>query len=84
LTLNAFVGVFVTCTPDPIVTVLLTVVELACAPPAERVCAFDVSALLLPPPPQAATANELNTTRRMPYVTLRYLLRDICCSFAGT
>jgi hypothetical protein len=61
-------------------TVLLTVVELAYPLPAGCVWAFEVSAFELPPPPQAATANELNATRRMPYVNLRDLIRDICCS----
>jgi hypothetical protein len=77
--LNFFVGVFVTCTPVPIPTVLLTGVELAYPLLAVCVCAFEVSALVLPPPPQAATANELNATGRIPYVTLD-LIRDICCS----
>jgi hypothetical protein len=55
-TLNAFVGVFVTRTPVPILTVVLS------------------------PLPQAAIASELTATRTMPYVTLRDLIRDICCS----
>ena len=79
-TLNAFVGVFVTCTPVPMLTVVLTAVELAYPLLAGCVCAFEVSAFVLPPPPQAATASEPNATRRMPYVTLRDLIRDICCS----
>jgi hypothetical protein len=78
--LNAFVGVFVTCTPVPMLTVLLPVVALAYPLLAGCVCVFEVSAFVLSPPPQAATANELNATRRTPYVTLRDLIRDICCS----
>jgi hypothetical protein len=61
-------------------TVLLTVGELAYPLLAGCMCAFEVSAFVLPPPPQAATANELSATRRMPYVALRDLIRDICCS----
>jgi len=61
-TLNAFVGVFVTCTPVPMLTVVLTAVELAYPLLADCVCAFEVSAFVLPPPPQAATAT--NATRR--------------------
>jgi hypothetical protein len=60
-------------------TVLLTAVELAYPLLAGCVCAFEVAFVLLPPP-QAATANELNDTRRIAYVTLRDLIRDICCS----
>jgi len=51
-------------------TVLLTAVELAYPPLAGCVCAFEVSAFVLAPPPQVATASELNATRRMPCVTL--------------
>ena len=79
-TLNAFVGVFVTCTPVPMLNVLLTAVELAYPLLADCVCAVEGLAFVLPPPPQAATASELNATRRMPYVTLRDLIRDSCCS----
>jgi hypothetical protein len=77
---NAFVGVFVTCTPVPMLTVVLPVGELAYPLLAGWGCTFDVSALL-PPPPQAATANELNATRGMAYLQLNGLIRDICCSF---
>jgi hypothetical protein len=59
-------------------TVVLSVAELP--DPLLADCAFGVCALGLPPPPQAATANELNATRRMPYVNLRDLIRNICCS----
>jgi H+/gluconate symporter-like permease len=68
-TRNFFVGVFVTCTPVPMVTVPLAVVG-----------AFEVSVFVLPPPPQAANANELNATRTMPYVNFGNLIRAICCS----
>jgi len=61
-------------------TVVLAVVELAYPLLAGFVCAFEVSALVLPPPPQAATANELNATRRIPVVTLKDVILDICCS----
>jgi hypothetical protein len=103
LTLKAFVGVFVTCTLVPTLTVLLTGVELpypllaacevelpypllaACEVElpypllAACVCAFEASGLVLPPPPQAATANELSATRMTQYATLDLIL-DICCS----
>ena len=39
-------------------------------------CTFDVSALV-PPPPQAATANEPNATRGMAYINLNGLIRDL-------
>jgi hypothetical protein len=42
------------------------VVELAYPLPAGCVCAFEVSPFVLLSPPQAATANEVNATRRMP------------------
>jgi hypothetical protein len=61
-------------------TVLLTVAELACPLPAGCACVFEVSAFVLPPPPQAARANEPSATRRMPVVTVKDLIRDICCS----
>jgi hypothetical protein len=61
-------------------TFLLTVGELAYPLLAGFICAFEVSAFVLPLPPQAATANELNATRRRPYVALGDLIRDICCS----
>jgi len=65
-TLNAFVGVFVTCTPVPMLTVVFAVGELAYPLLAGWGCTFEVwSAFVLPPPPQAATANEPNATRRM-------------------
>jgi hypothetical protein len=62
------------------VTVLRTVVERAYPLLAGCVCVFEVSDFVLSPPPQAATANELKATRTMPYVNLRDLIRDICCS----
>ena len=65
-TLNAFVGVFVTCTPVPMLSFVPAVVELAYPLPAGCVCAFEVSPFVLLSPPQAATANEVNATRRMP------------------
>jgi hypothetical protein len=77
-TLNAFVGVFVTCTPVPMLNCLLAVVEFGCAVPAGRGCAFAVSAVVLSSPPHATTANELKATRRTPHVNLRDLIRDIC------
>jgi hypothetical protein len=61
-------------------TVLLIGAEFPYGLLTGRVCAFEVSAFVLPPPPQAATANELTVTRRMPYVDFRDLIRDICCS----
>src|SRR3954454_13820867 len=74
-TLKAFVGVFVTCTAVP----TLTAGELEYPLLAGGVCAFEVFALLLSPP-QAATASELKATRRMPNITFRDPIRDICCS----
>jgi hypothetical protein len=61
-------------------TFVLAVGELTYPLLAGCVCAFEVSAVVLPPPPQAATATELNATRRIPYVALRDLVRDMCCS----
>src|SRR3954447_23713165 len=75
-TLKAFVGELVTCTPVP----MLTVDELAYPLLAGCACAFEVSAFVLSSPPQAATASELNATRRMPNITFRDPIRDICCS----
>jgi H+/gluconate symporter-like permease len=48
--------------------------------PLAVVGAFEVSVFVLPPPPQAANANELNATRTMPYVNFGNLIRAICCS----
>jgi hypothetical protein len=53
-------------------TVLLTAVELEYPLPA--------GCFVLPLLPQAATANELNATRMMPFVALKDVIRDICCS----
>src|SRR3954447_22553310 len=61
-------------------TFALAVVELPYPLPAGCVCAFELWPLVLSSPPQAATANEVNATRRMPEVALRDLVRDICCS----
>jgi hypothetical protein len=59
---------------------MLTAGELACPLLAGCVCTFEVSALLLSSPPQAATASELKATKRMPNITFRDPIRDICCS----
>jgi len=80
LTLNAFVGVFVTCTLVPTLTVVLAVGELAYPLLAGWGCTFEVSAVVLPPP-QAATANEVTATTRMAQASLIGLIRDIYCSF---
>jgi hypothetical protein len=61
-------------------TVGFVAVELAYPLLAGCVCAFELVAFVLPLPPQAATANEVNATRGMPYITLRDPIRDICCS----
>src|SRR5450432_2008934 len=76
-TLNAFVGVFVTWTPVPMLTALFAVVELAYPLLAGCVCALERVPFVLPPPPQAATAHELRTTTGMPCITLSALIRDI-------
>jgi hypothetical protein len=65
-TLNAFVGVFVTCTPVPMLTFVLAVVELAYPLLAGCVGAFEGCPFVLSLSPQAAAANEVNATRRMP------------------
>jgi hypothetical protein len=61
-------------------TVVCTVAEFPDRLLAGWVCVVEVSAFVPPPLPQAATANEINTTRRMPYVTLRDLIGYIDCS----
>src|SRR3954470_10715791 len=65
-TLNAFVGVFVTCTPVPMLTFLLPVDALAYPLLAGCVGAFEGCPVVLSSCPQAAAANEVNATRRMP------------------
>ena len=53
----------------------MTVASEVVVYPLPAACAFELSAFVPPPPPQAATADELNATRTMAYVTLRDLLR---------
>jgi len=65
-TLNAFVGVFVTCKPVPMLTFALAVVELAYPLLAGCVCAFEVCAFVLSLFPQAAATSEVSATTRMP------------------
>jgi hypothetical protein len=69
LTRKAFVGVFVTCTPVAMRTVLLAATELG-APLLACVCTFGACAFVLPPPPQAVTVNEPAATKRMLHVNL--------------
>jgi len=58
-------------------TVLLAVVELAY--PLLTGCFWAFEVVVLPLLPQAATASELNAASK-PYVALKDLIRDICCS----
>jgi len=60
-------------------TVLLALVELAYPLLTGCFWAFEVSVVVLPLLPQAATASELNAASK-PYVALKDLIRDICCS----
>jgi hypothetical protein len=59
--------------------VLLALVELAYRLLTGCVWASEVSVVVLPLLPQAATASELNAASK-PYVALKDLIRDICCS----
>jgi hypothetical protein len=60
-------------------TVLLALVELAYPLVTGCFGAFEVFVVVLPLPPQAATASELNTASK-PNVALKDLMRDICRS----